>query len=112
MGKRIPEARSGLPKFVERRLLEPYSDTVVHRVEGAAVVRALGVLVRKHPRAGLDMLGSGLAQAGRVGWGEIKRKIKGAPSDTIDGEARGGMRNKLTKRELRRLARALDDNRQ
>ncbi|WP_254027226.1 hypothetical protein [Mesorhizobium ventifaucium] len=93
-----------MPKFVERRLLQPYSDTILHRVEGAAAVRALGVLIRKHPRTALDMLGSGLAQAGLVGIREIKNKIKGEHPQA----ARAGM-PKLTKRQLRRLARTVAD---
>lgn len=67
-------------------------------------MRALGVLIRNHPRTALDMLGSGLAQAGRVGIREIKNKIKGDQSKA----PHAGM-PKLTKRQLRRLARTVAD---
>ncbi|CAH2405385.1 hypothetical protein MES4922_40214 [Mesorhizobium ventifaucium] len=50
------------------------------------------------------MLGSGLAQAGLVGIREIKNKIKGEHPQA----ARAGM-PKLTKRQLRRLARTVAD---
>ncbi|CAH2408232.1 hypothetical protein MES5069_660024 [Mesorhizobium escarrei] len=50
------------------------------------------------------MLGSGLAQAGRVGIREIKNKIKGDQSKA----PHAGM-PKLTKRQLRRLARTVAD---
>jgi hypothetical protein len=108
--KHIPDARSGLPKPLERRLLKPYADTMMHRMEAAAAVRALGVLIRKHPRAALDMLGSGLAQAGRVGIKELKRKFSRAPRKAerpAPIEAPRPEMAKLTKKELRKLCRAL-----
>ena len=72
---KLPDARSGLPKPIERTLVRPYSDTALHRVGVAAAVRALGVLVRKHPRAALDMAGAALLQAGRTGYAEVKGKL-------------------------------------
>ena len=71
----LPDARSGLPKPIERTLVRPYADTALHRVGVAAAVRALGVLVRKHPRAAVNMFGAAIVQAGRTGFAEVKKKL-------------------------------------
>ena len=87
MREELPDARSGLPKPLERRLIRPYADTFLHRVGAAAAVRALGVLVRKHPRTALELLGAALAQAGRTGLAEVKRKVAPNKAETVAGEA-------------------------
>jgi hypothetical protein len=70
-----PDARSHLPKPVERRLLRPYADSAVGRIASGGALRALSVLVRKHPKAALHVLASGAAAASRIGWGDLKQKL-------------------------------------
>ena len=70
----IPRVRSGLPRPLERRLMRKYGRTTAGRMKMAAALRALAVLIRRHPRAALDMAGAGLVQAGRVGLQDLTRR--------------------------------------
>ena len=71
-------ARSGLPRPVERWLLRRHDDTALHRITATAVLRAAGVLLRRHPRAALDVVGAGAMQAGRAALSEVGRVLPGA----------------------------------
>lgn len=102
MQHELPDARSGLPKPLERRLLRAYADTALHRMGAAAVLRALGVLVRKHPGAAFDAARAAIAQAGRVGYGELKHALLGRREQPSPESPR------LGKRKLRRLRKMLD----
>ncbi|MGK6316082.1 hypothetical protein [Neorhizobium sp. DT-125] len=55
--------------------MKRYGKTAAGRVGTAAMLRALSVLVRHHPRAALDMAGAGLKQAGRSGFEEVKEAL-------------------------------------
>ena len=68
---------TGLPKPIERWLLSSWQGSAMKRIEGAVAVRALGIIIRKHPGAAAHALAAGLAQGGRTGVEEIKRKIIG-----------------------------------
>ena len=71
----LPDARSHLPRPVERRLLKPYAGSALGRVTSGSALRALSVLVRKHPKAALHVFASGTATAGRIGWSEVRHKL-------------------------------------
>jgi hypothetical protein len=53
------------------------------RVGLAAALQALGALVRRHPRAALDMLTSGAAAAGRVGAEELSARLRPAARPAV-----------------------------
>lgn len=110
----IPDARSGLPKSIERRLVAPYADSFLGRISAAASVRALGVLIRKHPKAALHMVGAGLAQAARTGWTETKRAIVDRPAHPGTAEISEPEHRvtKLDKRKMRQLRRILEEQTQ
>lgn len=105
-----PQARSGLPGPLERRLLKPYCGSATGRVGASAVLRALSVLVRRHPRAALDALWAGAVQAGRTGLQEARHTLA-PPSQPADPplppgereEARRELFERLGRRELRQL---------
>jgi hypothetical protein len=46
----------------------------------AGTVRALGVLLRRHPAAVAEAVGAGLLRAGRVGLGEFKDWLDDTPA--------------------------------
>ncbi|RCS24755.1 hypothetical protein DUT91_04625 [Phyllobacterium salinisoli] len=50
-------------------------DSALGRMKAAAKLRAIGVLVRKHPRALLAALSAGIWQAGRVGVQELLQSL-------------------------------------
>ena len=56
---------------MERWLLRSHSDTAFERITSTALLRALGVLLRRHPGAALSMLRAGAAQAGRASVSEV-----------------------------------------
>jgi hypothetical protein len=98
-----PEARSGLPRPIERRLMRHYGRTPAGRIRLAAALRALGVLVRHHPKAALEALGAGAVQAGRVGVQELTRKLR-----RYDRAGPGRARRPLTRREMRAFREILE----
>jgi hypothetical protein len=112
----LPDARTHLPKPIERRLLKPYEETLSGRVAAAATLRALSVLFRKHPKAAFHALAAGAVQAGRTGATEARNKIASLwprrrwenrlNADDV-AEARQVLMSKLDKRKLRRLRRLL-----
>lgn len=112
----LPDAHSGLPKPVERLLMRPYADSARGRIGASAALRALGVLVRKHPKAAFDMVTAGAAQAGRTGLTEIKGKLFGRkPAKTSDElparlvqEARAQLAEELGEDELQKIRQMLD----
>ena len=76
--------------------MKRYGKSAAGRVGAAAVLRALGVLVRHHPRAAVSVAGAGLKEAGRAGIGEIKEKLPfggGRHEDTsaVDESAETGL---------------------
>jgi hypothetical protein len=107
---KIPDAHSGLPKPIEQRLVSPYSDTFLGRVGAAAVVRALGVLVRKHPRAALHIAGAGALQAAKTSYAETKKAIFGRSCETSAEQPRA--MTKVDKKKLRQLRKLLEKNAQ
>ncbi|WP_420962378.1 hypothetical protein [Brucella sp. IR073] len=93
----MPETRSGLPHFLEKRLAGNTGDSAFARMMAAGKLRAIGVLVRKHPRAVFDALSAGIWQAGRVGVDELlaavasKRvRTENPELDLSDGADGGG----------------------
>lgn len=102
MARRRHRRRSpGLPRAVERRIVHHLSDTALGRIEAAAAIRALGVLVRRHPGAAADALGAGLVHAGRAGVAELRRRLDEPRATPAPRPAR------LTGKDRRRLIRAL-----
>jgi hypothetical protein len=97
------EAKSGLPRHVERQLMRHYGQTPAGRIRLAAVLRALGVLARRHPKATLDALGAGAVQAARTGVRELNQRLS-----RYDEESSVPERTLLTRRERRRFRRLLD----
>jgi hypothetical protein len=91
---RPPDARTHLPRPLERRLLKPYAGSALGRVASGAAARALSVLVRKHPRAALHAVAAGFSAAGRIGWAEARGKaaaLLGLEGNRRHGRvARGG----------------------
>jgi hypothetical protein len=72
-----------LPQPIERMVLRRYKGSAGSRLGAAVTLRALGVLLRDHPKAALDMAGAGLAQAGRSGFEEVKKAVLPSGDDTI-----------------------------
>ena len=103
---KIPDAHSGLPKPIERRLVSPYSETFLGRIGAAAVVRALGVLVRKHPRAALHIAGAGVLQAAKTSYAETKKALFSTSQESAEKESRPV--TKIDKKKLKALRRALE----
>jgi hypothetical protein len=64
---RRDDALTGLPKRVDRRLARRYGKTATGRMKLAAAAKALSVLLRRHPKAALDMAAAAALAAGRVG---------------------------------------------
>ncbi len=100
----MPETRSGLPDLLEKSLVSDTGNSAFARMKAAGKLRAIGVLVRKHPRAVFDALSAGIWQAGRVGVDELlsavvsnRRQTERQP-DPIDG-ADGGGRTRTGKPE-------------
>ena len=58
---------TGLPRPVDRRLVRRYGKTATARMKLAAAAKALSVLLRRHPKAALDMAAAAAVAAGRVG---------------------------------------------
>ena len=102
----IPHVHSGLPRPLERRLMRKYGRTTAGRMKMAAALRALAVLIGRHPRAALDMAGAGLVQAGRVGVQDLTRRLSRFDRRAEAPEAEP--RPTLTRRELRRFRKMLD----
>jgi hypothetical protein len=101
--------RGGGPGRLERALVRRYGRTPGSRIRLAAAVRALAVLVRRHPRAAADMAAAGAIQAARTGVRELHARL-GAwerPAEPPAAEAREA-RRPLTRRERRRFRRLLD----
>jgi hypothetical protein len=95
------EARSGLPPVLERALMRRYGRTAAGRMRAAGALRALGVLLRRHPKAAAEALGAGVLRAGRVGVADLAARLsKRAP--------RPARQPRPTRAELRRLRRVLD----
>jgi hypothetical protein len=94
--KRVPHAHTGLPRSLERRLLKPYADTLFGRIWSAGALRSVSVLLRRHPRAALHVVGSGVLQAGKAGIEEIthvlgnERSIADEQSEQGDGDSPQG----------------------
>lgn len=112
----LPDAHSGLPRPVERLLMRPYAETAKGRIGASATLRALSVLVRKHPKAAFDMLRAGATQAGRTGLGEIKGKLFGrravkesseVATELVE-ETREQLVEELGEDELRKIRKMLD----
>jgi hypothetical protein len=98
-----PDLDTGLPRALERRLARRYGRSAGRRVRLAAALRAIVVLVRRHPRAVLDMAGAGMVQASRTGVRELTARL-----GRYDRPAVARPRRPLTRRELRAFRRLLD----
>ena len=80
------------------------------RMATAAAVRALAVLLRRHPRAAIDMAGAGLWAAGRVGVDELKHWVAPKhPRALREARKRRGP-TRLKARDKRRLRKALAED--
>ena len=97
---------TGLPRVVERRVLKRYGGTKARRVGIAATVKALSVLLRKHPRAALDMATAAALQASRAGVREMTGALR--RFERPETEARPATRARpLARREVRRFLKLL-----
>ena len=67
--------------------MRKYGRTTAGRMKMAAALRALAVLIGRHPRAALDMAGAGLVQAGRVGVQDLTRRLERFDRGADDPEA-------------------------
>jgi hypothetical protein len=76
----------GLPRPLKRLIVKRYSTSPAGRIATAAMLGAFGTLLRKHPKAVLDMTGAGLKQAGSSALGEIKHVL--VPGDDRGGDAK------------------------
>jgi hypothetical protein len=92
---------TGLPAPVERRLVDRYGRTMTGRIGLAAAVKALSVLIRRHPRAALDMTAAAALKAGRVG-------VQGLTERLGRLERPATPRRRLSRREMRRFIELLD----
>jgi len=97
------EALTGLPTPVERRLVARYGRTVPARITLAAAVKALSVLLKRHPRAALDMAAAAAVKAGRVGVHVLVERLEHL--ETPRGPAL--KRQALSRQEVRRFVRML-----
>jgi len=91
---------------VERRLVRHYGRTPGSRIKLAAVLRALAVLARRHPKAMVDMVASGAIQAARTGVQEVNARLRtwtGAEAEPPPLPTR----RRLTRREWRRFRQLL-----
>jgi hypothetical protein len=91
---------TGLPAPVERRLVARYGQTSAGRIGLAAAVKALTVLIRKHPRAAVDMAAAAALKASRVG-------VQGLTERLGRLERTEPPRRPLTRREMRRFLKLL-----
>lgn len=88
---------------LERRMMRRYGRGPLGRMKVAASFRALSVLLRRHPRAALDMAGSGLVHAARVGLRDLTGRLRRYDRPPVNGG-----RRRPTRAELRRLRRFLE----
>jgi hypothetical protein len=95
------EPVTGLPRPVERRLMKRYGRTTAGRMGLAAAVKALAVLVKRHPRAALDAAAAAAVSAGRVG-------VQGLAERLRRYERPDRPRRRLSKRETKAFLRLLN----
>jgi histone H3/H4 len=97
------EKLTGLPRPVDRRLARRYGKSATGRMKLAAAAKALSVLLRRHPKAALDMAAAAALAAGRVGvrglTDRLGRLDRGAPVPEPP--------RPLSRRERRRFLRLL-----
>jgi hypothetical protein len=98
-----PDLDAGLPRALERRLARRYGQSAGRRVRLAAAVRAIVVLVHRHPRAALDIAGAGIVQASRSSVRELTARL-----GRYDRPQAAKTRRRLTRREMRAFRRLLD----
>ncbi|OHV83793.1 hypothetical protein [Rhizobium sp. LCM 4573] len=80
--------------------MKRYGNSAAGRIGAAATLRALGVLLRDHPRTAVEMAGAGLVEAGRVGLGEIKEKLPFSESKSASPDGgESGQRDDLSREE-------------
>ena len=78
------------------------------RIRLAVLLKAVGVLVRRHPAAALDMAGAGLVEAGRSSFLELRRAAPEMPKLLSGKRKKKKARlNRVRSRDLRKLMRAL-----
>ena len=99
-------AVTGLPAPVERRLMDRHGRTVPARIALAAAVKALSVLVKRHPGAALDMAAAAAVKAGRVGIHALVERLEPLESS----EPRTRKLRRLSRGEVRRFVRMLRDD--
>jgi hypothetical protein len=64
-----------LSRAIKARLLKRFGGTARSRIGASAGLRALSVLLKRHPDAALDMAGAAALDAGRSGLSELKRLL-------------------------------------
>jgi hypothetical protein len=99
----VPDLDTGLPHALERRLARRYGRSAGGRMRLAAALRALVVLVRRHPQAALDMARAGMIQASRTGVRELTARL-----GRYDRSRAASSRPRLTRREMRAFRRLLE----
>ena len=97
------EALTGLPGPVERRLIDGYGRTTSARIRLAATIKALSVLLKRHPGAALDMAAAAAVKAGRVGVHALVERLEHLEPP----RQRAIKRRPLSRPEVRRFVRML-----
>jgi hypothetical protein len=105
---------------LERAVVHHYGRSAGKRIGLTALLAAVGVLVRRHPRAALHMAAAGMAGAGRAGLHELKQLAPGhaddappppldrrAPADDPSSSAARLPRPRLSRRERQAFLRFL-----
>ncbi len=91
---------------MERRLIDRYGRTASGRITLAAAAKALSVLLKRHPRAALDMAAAAAVKAGRVGVHTVAERLErlATPRQTAM------KRRPLSRTEVRLFLRMLYEN--
>jgi len=109
--ERLDRERSltGLPRPVDRRLVRRYGKTATARMKLAAAAKALSVLLRRHPKAALDMAAAAAVAAGRVGVRGLTNRLARLDRRDAHEPAPTELPRRLTRSEQRRFLRLLRD---
>jgi hypothetical protein len=99
---------------LERVVVGHYGNSAGKRIGLTALLAAVGILLRKHPRAALHMAAAGVAGAGRAGIHELKQLAPGHGEDErprldppAESDSNGAGAGRLTRRERQALLRFL-----
>jgi len=99
------EAITGLPRPLDRRLVKRYGQSTPARIKLAAGMKALSVLLRRHPGAALDMAAAAALKAGQLGVHAMVERLERVPTS----DQTTPPRRPLSRSEARRFLRMLHD---